>query len=297
MKKFIAIGLGILLLLAAGYAAWLYSQEQIANPDYTPAIASVDSFQTTPLIAIDGGHENFHQLDGRFAPFASLASHGQYQVQQIDSSLSDENLTMDILVVANANAALGDEEVESVVQWVEDGGSLLLIADHAPFGSYVAPLAERFGVEMGNGFVVTGTRDEIKGPIDFTGEDLGTHPIISSDREGRAIGAVRSFTGQSLSVPEGGSLLLGLPEGAAEFSDRAAVNAYIDGGAAGRDVSDRAQAVALQYGEGRVVVSGEAAMFTSQMQRGNSDRTMGVQEADNEAYTLNVLDWLAGRIE
>ena len=40
-----------------------------------------------------------------------------------------------------------------VERWVRNGGALLLIADHTPFGSAAHDLALRFGVDMGRGYV------------------------------------------------------------------------------------------------------------------------------------------------
>ena len=37
-------------------------------------------------------------------------------------------------------------------------------------------------------------------------------------------------------------------------------------------------------------------MFTAQIKRGNPGLSMGVAEADNEAFVLNILDWLGRRI-
>ena len=64
-----------------------------------------------------------------------------------------------ILVIANAlganeandNSAFTDEECDAVRDWVQSGGSLLLITDHAPTGAAAENLARRFGVEMSKG--------------------------------------------------------------------------------------------------------------------------------------------------
>ncbi len=70
---------------------------------------------------------------------------------------------LDILVIANALGEVSDGsmgpaftsmECDAVRDWVRGGGSLLLIADHAPFGDAAAILAQRFGVEMGRGYVM-----------------------------------------------------------------------------------------------------------------------------------------------
>lgn len=295
MKRMAAV-MGLLVALGAlAVGGWMLYNEQIADPDYAPSIAGKPGSGRAPVVAIDQGHANFHQLERRFAPFAKLARHGGYKVEPFESEISPETLTMDALVIANATEPLTTKEVDHLLDWVRQGGALLLIADHAPFGGQVQNLAERLGVGMGNGFVVTGPPDAITGKLDFKGEFLGDHPIIAGRREGRRVLHVRSFTGQSLTPPEGATVLLTLPQGAMEFVDREAGDIYSKGGAPGADVSGRAQALAFTLGQGRVVVSGEAALFTAQRLRGNAAFKMGVAQADNEAFVLNILDWLSGR--
>jgi hypothetical protein len=45
-----------------------------------------------------------------------------------------------------------------VCRWVAEGGGLLLIADHAPFGSAAAGLARRVGVDMSGGYTIDSSR-------------------------------------------------------------------------------------------------------------------------------------------
>ncbi|NIQ57151.1 MAG: hypothetical protein GWN71_28375, partial [Gammaproteobacteria bacterium] len=48
--------------------------------------------------------------------------------------------------------AFTEAEIEAVRAWVEDGGALLLIADHMPFPGAAAGLAAAFGVTFNDGF-------------------------------------------------------------------------------------------------------------------------------------------------
>ena len=43
-------------------------------------------------------------------------------------------------------SAFTDSEIDALEHWVHAGGSLLLIADHWPYGAAVVALAQRFGV-------------------------------------------------------------------------------------------------------------------------------------------------------
>ena len=98
---------------------------------------------------------------------------------------------------------------------------------------------------------------------------------------------MRSFTGQSLKGPEGSAAILVLSDGAI---DRATFASQESVSAAGR-----AQAIALKFGKGRVLVQGEAAMLTAQVS-GSENRKMGmnVPGNDDRQYALNLMHWLSG---
>ena len=144
--------------------------------------------------------------------------------------------------------------------WVKNGGALLLIADHAPFGGAAAALASRFGVDMSKGYTFDPENAVAGSPTQliFSRDNklLGNHPILEGRNENERIKLLRSFTGQSLKGPEGSTGILNLANTA---TDRPTFAAETSVSAAGR-----AQAVAFKFGKGRVLVQGEAAMLSAQ---------------------------------
>lgn len=69
-------------------------------------------------------------------------------------------------------------------------------------------------------------------------------------------------------------------------------------------VANRAQGLAMEFGKGRVVILGEAAMFSAQIMRTTRDGAtveiragMNVPGYDNQQLALNVLRWLSGAIK
>jgi hypothetical protein len=99
---------------------------------------------------------------------------------------------------------------------------------------------------------------------------------------------VLSFTGQSLKGPKESTALLTLSRRAYDVDDLSnPLNAKMTSAAG------RAQAVALPFGKGRVVVFGEAAMLTAQ----NQNFGMNYPGTDNRQLGLNVLHWLTGVVE
>ncbi len=209
----------------------------------------------------------------------------------------------EILVIANAlgaasmgdpdaaNPAFTDIECEVVRQWVEGGGSLLLITDHAPMGSAAECLARKFDVGMSKG----ATTDEANCAEDrpaslmFTQANklLADHPITRGRNDSERISRVRTFTGQSLKGPPGSLPIMKLADTAVDHIDGNEVSA-----------AGRAQGLAFAYGKGRVVVLGEAAMLSAQV-AGDGTFKMGMNagDIDNKQLALNILHWLSGLLE
>ncbi|HWM93297.1 MAG TPA: DUF4350 domain-containing protein [Thermoanaerobaculia bacterium] len=247
-----------------------------------------------PRVLIDEAHHNVHTAGGGYKPFADLIASDGYRVEPGKTPFTGETLKgFDTLVIVNprgaspsdpqterAKPAFTEAEADAVRDWVREGGSLLLIADHYPIGSATQRLASRFGVEMSNGWTEDpGLRDpEIKDLV-FTRENggLADHPIT------QGIQCVGTFLGQSLKGPEGSVALLRL---SAEAKDFLPPDKQQSTSAAGR-----AQGLALELGRGRVVVLGEAAMLTAQ-KLDDSRFGMNVPGLDNRQLALNVMRWL-----
>lgn len=301
------------LLLATPSAA----QEQTADPDFRPTVAH-PAYATGrgPVIAIDEAHGNFHTAAGRYAPFAQLLALDGFQVRPIKAVLTAESLKgVAILAIVNperqgAAAAFTEAECDAILAWVRAGGSLLLTADHAPFGAAAAPLAARFGVAMGRGWTYEPTADGRSITTQFVYSSangrLGDHPITEG------VSTIRAFTGQSLSVPPGATNLLRLADNAREAPDTDTLNAAAEAAQAGRPApaathapAGPSQGLAMTLGKGRVVVLGEAAMFSAQVVTlpvpNGPPRViragMNVPGYDNPQFALGVMRWLAGALD
>jgi hypothetical protein len=296
----------VVLLVAAAIPVYL---SQRADFGWNPGVASPRFASTHPLAVVDQAHHNASTAGwgNRYWPFARLLRADGYDVREGTRAFEPGSLRdVDVLVIANASGAakpqfLGinlpvrrvgrredpaftAEEVRTVADWVERGGSLLLIADHAPFGSAAEAMAAAFGVRMGKGFVEV--PDEKSDPLLFStqNERLGDHPILSGDASGGVVRRVMTFTGQSLSGPAGSAVLLRLPRSAVEYVP--------DGSNLEPRPAGEAQALALSWGQGRVVVLGEAAMLTAQVANG-IPFGMNSPGNDNRQFALNTMHWLS----
>ena len=136
------------LMMAAALLASGAKAQQVADTAFKPPIPN-PAYQPGrgPVIMLDEAHFNFHTADGRYLAFAELLRRDGYVVKPSRSRFDKASLKEgQILVIANALAernqsdwslptpsAFSDEEVGAVRDWVNEGGSLLLIADHMPF--------------------------------------------------------------------------------------------------------------------------------------------------------------------
>jgi hypothetical protein len=190
-------------------------------------------------------------------------------------------------------------ECDAVRDWVRGGGSLLLISDHAPYGDAAAILAQRFGVEMGRGYVMDPKNsDGNPTKLVFSADNglLGDHAILRGRDPAEQVRKVVAFTGQSLSVPANATALMKISSYATETSDPQDQVKIAAGVPAGKKLEGRAQGIAIPFGRGRVAVFGEAVMFSAQIATidGQSFKVgMNVPGNDNHQLALNVMHWLA----
>ena len=195
-------------------------------------------------------------------------------------------------------SAFSAEEIAAIEQWVEAGGGLLILADHAPLGSGTAAMAEAFGFQYLNGFTAeteAANAGVLRMEIDFArGSGLnGDHPITNGQTGRSVVDRFFTFGGQSLIPAPDATVLLTIPEGfSAIFALR---SAEARSGAPKIDASGMAQGAVQEKGEGRLAIFTEASAFSAQF--GNEGRTLGfnsAQGSDNPEFVLALLRWLAG---
>ncbi|MDH5644218.1 MAG: DUF4350 domain-containing protein [Gemmatimonadota bacterium] len=297
---------GLLISLSGATTA-----QQVADTSFIPASVEMTYRPGRgPLVLLDEAHNNFHTVDGRYLAFAAVLRRDGFVVEPLVESFSEESLAeASVLVIANAisevnvdnwvlptPSAFTDEEIESVFNWVEQGGSLLLLADHMPFPGAAAKLGERFGFEFLNGYAYE--NDSLLrggGPIFFR-TDVGTlkdHAVIRGRTPDESVSSVATFTGQAFRVPESAHSIFVFREGSVSLQPD---TAWVFSDETLRtDVSGWSQGAVLEVGEGRIAVFGEAAMFSAQVQ-GPNRRPMGMNRPDaseNMQFLLNVMHWLA----
>lgn len=304
--------------------------QQMADSSFNTSVERPAYTQTHPLVVIDEAHANFHTASGRYKPFADLLKSDGYNVAPGTKKFESGSLdSARVLVIANAEApdsddstssstgetsgpAFTEQECDVVRDWVRDGGSLLLIADHAPFGSAAENLAKRFGVDMGKGYVFDRSNSEAMPTLLVYSREnglLGDHPLLRGRNAAEEVKRVIAFTGQSLSIPDSAIAFMKLSPTAYESPTRAELQAALDTttvktGVDKKSAGGRAQGIAMKFGKGKVVILAEAAMFSAQVirfQDGGKQQEfkmgMNVPGNDDRQLALNVLHWLSGLLE
>ena len=302
------IGGGTVSLTFGGTMPPLQTQQggQVADPNFNTKVEKPAYKKSGPRVLFDEAHNNFHTASGRYKPFADLITNDGYQITPNKELFSAATLKgYRVLVISNAlgaarmnepgatNAAFTEQESDAVRDWVKAGGSLLLIADHAPMGSANQILGQRFGVDMSKMYTAdeqnSDKESQNPGFIVYTRESgrLVDHPVTRGRNAGERVNKIITFTGQSLKGPADSTAFLKLAD--------TAVDLMPGPNAKPTSAAGRAQGVAMKFGKGRVVVMGEAGMLSAQLV-GPQRIPFGMNRPgiDNRQLALNIMHWLSG---
>jgi len=280
-----------------------------------------------PVVLVDEGHYNWRTISpvqiphtnkmmpGRLMPFVEILRQDGFIVKSIESGFTGEVLAEgSILVIGGPGGpqlngrdwsfpdspVFNLEEIETVASWVEEGGSLFLIA--GTYGGSVAAseLAEKFGLffSHGSAFKLKDQYERINRDwIVFRRTDgsLTNHPITHGRKEGEKIDSIMTFEGQAFRIMPGvdiqplllftePTMLIFAFDGAFERAPRIRADGMLQG-------------AVLHYGRGRVAVFGEGGMFGTQV---SGIGPIGMNHPDasqNAQFILNVMHWLSGIIK
>ncbi|MEX2477300.1 MAG: DUF4350 domain-containing protein [Gracilimonas sp.] len=258
-----------------------------------------------PVLCIDSAHNNFHKLNGGFSPFARVMRHDGYVVKDFNYplTLTGQLNTCNVLVIANPlhesnienwvlpnPSAFSEDEIQSLNQWVEKGGALFLIADHMPFAGAASDLGSSFGFRFRNGFATL--EKEQNKPDLFT---LENGRLLESPISGEDITSVTTFTGSAFTYPDQAIPVLVFAEG--DFSLEPEVAWQFEENTETVDIGNYTQGAIMEYGNGKLAVFGEAAMFTAQtIQTPQGEFKVGLNNPDlapqNLQFLLKLMHWL-----
>ena len=303
MKRFYCFVLTAIMLSLTAVA------QQVPDTVYSPVIKKpAYNPGKGPVVFIDEGHNNFHTRSDRYLPFARLLERDGYVTEGYTGKFDAAGLKKcRIVVISNALnkanienwnkpvwPAFTPDEIETVRRWVEAGGSLFLIADHMPMGGAAAGMAAAFGFGFTDGFAAD---TAMPGPALFCRTDgtLKDNVLTAGRSADEKIDSIYSFTGQAFTIPAeaqpvlafNDKYLLLLSDTAWVFNQQTEY----------KPIKGWSQLAYREYGKGRVVMSGEAAMFSAQF-AGPQRFPAGMNAPyarSNYRLLLNIIHWLDRR--
>jgi hypothetical protein len=160
-----------------------------------------------------------------------------------------------------------------------------------PFPGAAEKLAASFGFKFYNGFAMK------KGGQDIfsLGNGLTVNVLTKGRNDKESITSLQTFTGQAFEIPVGAQPIVVLnskykikfPQTAWDFKK----DTHTISG------EGLVQGAYMNYGKGRIVIFGEAAMFTAQRQ-GKSRIGMNQKSAaQNAQFFMNTFHWLDGILD
>ena len=278
-------------------------------PASAPATPPAPQHSPDSVILFDQGHFNYHGLTTTYNAFANDAKTDGWIVEAIAGSVSRASLNRGrVLVIVSAlspvnypntwrlptPSAFSASEIDTLRQWVREGGGLLLITDHMPFAGAAMDVASAFGASFSNGFAFDRSQLALPNPCLRASEvhvfsrsqgTLGDHVVTTG------VNTVATFTGSAFEFT--GTPILTFTSTSISLEPTIA---WQFNNVTERPVGGWRQGGVTTVDRGRVAIFGEAAMFSAQM----CDPTtpMGMNHplaADNPRLLRNLLRWLGGR--
>jgi hypothetical protein len=289
-----------------------------ANAQQTPTFASGKG----PIVAIDEAHKNTHAFGtASFRGLVGLLQGDGYRVRPLAESITPSSLTgVDVLVISGPGGwltpdeSLSSAEVAEVLQWIKNGGCLLLILDHMPAPQNAGRLTAALGVSRWHdGYAMVNVQDSAPlGNIIFWRSDsfpagapavgptgpaggqgyqgvdavLARHPITEGRMPEQRVRRVATFGGSAFLPPPGAEVLLTMPRDAVSLTPLQTPGAVpsFPASTPRTPVGGWLQGAVLKLGRGRVALFGETGLFS------------GGPAADNRTFVLNVMHWLSGML-
>lgn len=261
-----------------------------------------------PIVCFDSGHGNFHTVDEALIPLSNLLRDDGFKVEELNISFTLESLgSCDILIISTPSApvnlqswdyphpsAFTSDEIVSVYNWTNNGGGLLLIADHSPIPGALADLGIVFGIAFADIYA----RNTPGGQADIFTLDSGTL-IQSIFTQGRSrvdsVESVATWTGAAFQVSDEFDPIIRYGSGAFGYPMLSQTIPEIPREEfPSFNIEGWLLAAARTVAQGRLVVLGEVSMCTALTAYGG-DLGMNTEEgAQNPRFCLNVARWLGG---
>jgi hypothetical protein len=288
-----------------------YSFAQMLNDSSFNASVSKPKYKrhSGPHILIDAGHHNFIVEMGLIKPFAELASNDGYRAS-IDSGkfTSDYLAKYQLVLITPAmpfkfgskkditdEITFTNQELVAIKEWVSNGGSLIILSEHAPIDKSMTPLLNTFDIQTSVGAVFDPINCDttIKLPLFETILKFTTsngllnrnHPITTGTKKKEAIQNIETYTGSALTGPNYSTIF--------KLGATATIRKW--NGISPKGEGD-SQCLAGHFGNGKIMVMGDCNGFTAMYVTTGGKRFyagMQVEEYDWKQFVLNTIHWLS----
>lgn len=286
---------------------------ELQAPDYhyhLPAIDPVYPNNDGPVLFFDEAHNNIHTLKDRLFQTKKLLEQDGYKISSCEMKIESKKILNECSVYVVVNplndrnihvwenptySAFTDQEIDHISEWVQQGGSLLLIVDHMPVSGAANNLAKEFGFELRNGHakqIPWVNNWFTRNNSSLTGNSI-TNGLVAGDR----IDSVLAFGGSAFVIPEDAKSILTLGENWFQWEPEIAWDLKPEDRYPAKGYS---MGACKTYGKGKVVVYSEAMMFTAQLGGGLSWIKLGMNSKlnpENHRLLLNTIHWLDGSLK
>ena len=256
-----------------------------------------------PKVLIDGGHHNFFIQRSLMNPFIDLIKSDGYNPQIDSLPITKKHLSTYNIVVLNpaypfdygTKKELGDlkayskEEIDHVYNYVNKGGSLLILTEKSPMINAMEPLLNKFGITATYGTIADTLHQDKqfgKNVIHYSRENgmlTVNHPILKGRNASEEINHIVMITGSAFKGQDYTNIL---PTSRAAQMGNAGVFTPVEQGSS--------MGLAGKVGKGKVVVLSDTEIFIAMLFSKDKIKVgMQMPEYDLKQLALNIMHWLS----
>ena len=293
-----------LLLLSLLVSSFCLRAQMINDPSFdSKVLQPFYKNNSGPKVLIDGGHHNFFVQKSLMNPFVDLVKSDGYNPQIDSLPITKKHLATYGIVVLDAafpfdkgtKKELGDmkayskEEIDHIYNYVNKGGSLLILAEKSPFINAMESLLNKFGITASYGTIADTLHQDKKfgkNVIHYSKENgmlTGDHPILKGRNASEEINHVVMITASAFKGKDYTNLL---PTSSAAQMGNAGVFTPVEQGSS--------VGLAGKVGKGKLVVLSDTEIFIAMLFSKDKIRVgMQMPEYDLKQFALNIMHWLS----
>ncbi len=243
-------------------------------------------------IGFDYSHNNKLVIENEtFTDFIQYLFNSDFQLGKIEAGISYEKLNkynIFIIGVPTTDSNLNPDEIEALVKYVNDGGSLLLLNDKG--GDYdnknnLSELTKHFGITFNS--------DRLFDDKNFSKKS--SHPIIKDFKKHfitKEIAEIIHSSGCTLNIDKSIENEKIDVKAIAFSSEESSRHKYFDGNDWVEEPVQKIPVIGItHFGLGKVVALGNLSLFSSLQQ------SYGINAADNFKLVSNLISWLLNKAQ